>query len=189
MSRGKHTPKQTGYAPEDGIAMPDDFDDMLAIALEKPNPGVKQAYICSPCSGTKQDVAINIKAAVLYMKVAREMFHIRAQAPHAVLPFMLSDVIPYEREMTLRIGLELLKYSQLLYVCGDTVSTDMRNDIKEAARLRIPIIVFSEDIRVEVHKIATQSGGRTVKIDGYPEYCPLALSPDEIVRLVGRKGL
>jgi len=45
MSRGKHTPKQTGYAPEDGIAMPDDFDDMLAIALEKPNPGTKQAYI------------------------------------------------------------------------------------------------------------------------------------------------
>lgn len=189
MSKGKHTTKQTAYIPGDSADMQIDFDAMLATALEKPNPCVKQAYICSPCSGTKPDVAINIEAAILYTKVAGEMFHTRARAPHAVLPFMLNDAIPYERELALRIGLELLKYSQLLYVCGDTVSSGMQNEIKEAARLRIPIIVFNEDIRVEVRKIATQAGGRAVKIDRYPKHCPLALPPNEIMRFAGRKGL
>lgn len=119
----------------------------------------KRAYICSPLSGnTAEEELSNIWHARAYMLYVRTMLGYLARAPHAYLPMLLCDHVAAERALALQFGLQLLEQSEILLVCGGRISRGMKGEIHHAARLGIPIIVYSEDICLDVRKLVTQAG-------------------------------
>lgn len=65
-----------------------------------------------------------------------------ASAPHAYLPMILCDNIPSDRALALQFGLELLKGSDILLICGNRISSGMRGEIAHAICLKMPMIAL-----------------------------------------------
>lgn len=90
----------------------------------------KRAYICSPLSAdTNEGIAQNMQATRAYMFYAMKKMSMNASAPHAYLPMILCDNIPSDRALALQFGLELLKGSDILLICGNRISSGMRGEI------------------------------------------------------------
>ncbi len=137
----------------------------------------KKAYICSPFSAdTKEGMLENMRVARAYMYYALKNLNMCARAPHAYLPMLLCDNIPNERAIALKFGVELLERSDVLLVCGNRISNGMKNEIANAAVLRIPIIVFEDMLYLEVQKIVTKHNGdkKSVKLD--TEHFPMSFT-------------
>ena len=81
-----------------------------------------------------------------------------ARAPHAYLPMLLCDHVAAERALALQFGLQLLEQSEVLLICGGRISRGMKGEIHHAAQLGIPIIVYCEDLYLDVRKLATRAG-------------------------------
>lgn len=102
-------------------------------------------YICSPLSApTKKGIWQNMKKAADYARLVSGILKCRAIAPHGFLPEYLDDDIPEEREIGLAFGLELLKLSKAVIVCGSRISSGMRGEIELAGKLHIPVYVLLE---------------------------------------------
>lgn len=107
----------------------------------------KRAYICSPLSAdTNEGIAQNMQATRAYMFYAMKKMGMNASAPHAYLPMILCDNIPSDRALALQFGLELLKGSDILLICGNRISSGMRGEIAHAIRLKMPMIAFDEGV-------------------------------------------
>ena len=93
----------------------------------------KKAYICSPLSAPDtKGVSHNMDMARFYMERMQVLCHCRTFASHAYLPLMLDDSIPEEREIALRIGMELMGLCDILIICGRRVSSGMAGEVREA---------------------------------------------------------
>lgn len=103
-------------------------------------------YICSPLSApTKEEIQVNMERARIYMRYVSHSFHCRAIAPHAILPLLLDDNIPWERELGIAFGMKMLENSQVLLVCGERVSKGMEDEIIRAKELNIPVYTLLLD--------------------------------------------
>ena len=117
----------------------------------------ERAYICSPLAGsTDKEVLDNICHARAYMLYAHECLDVYARAPHAYLPMLMDDNIVSERALALQFGLRLLEQSDLLFVCGNRISSGMRGEIEHAASLEMPIVAFHEDTFLEARAIVKE---------------------------------
>ena len=128
----------------------------------------KRAYICSPLSAdTNEGIAQNMQAARAYMFYAMKKMGMNASAPHAYLPMLLCDNVPSDRALALQFGLELLKGSDILLICGTQISNGMHGEIAHAIRLKMPMIAFDEEVYLEVQKELTKRGcdKRKVRLD------------------------
>ena len=113
----------------------------------------KKAYICSPLSAPDaKGISHNMDMARFYMERMHDLYHCRSFASHAYLPLMLDDSIPEEREIALRIGMELMGLcdkmspnrrfddlrahqrtsADILIICGRRVSSGMEGEVREA---------------------------------------------------------
>lgn len=102
-------------------------------------------YICSPLSApTKQGIRMNMEKAAYYAGLVSGVTGCRAIAPHSFLPEYLDDNIPEEREAALAFGLDLLKLSKAIVVCGSRISSGMRGEIRLARELDIPAYALVE---------------------------------------------
>ncbi len=137
----------------------------------------KRAYVCSPLSAdTDEGIVRNMQAARAYMFYAMKKMGMNARAPHAYLPMILCDNIPSDRALALRFGLELLKGSDVLLVCGNRISSGMRGEIAHAASLKMPVVAFDEGVYLEAQKELTKRGcdKRNIRFDR--EESPMGLS-------------
>lgn len=137
----------------------------------------KKAYVCSPFSTDSKDGMLqNMRTARAYMFYALKNLNVNARAPHAYLPMLLCDNVPNERAIALKFGIELLERSDVLLVCGNRISNGMKNEIANAAMLRMPIIVFDDMLYLEVQKLVTQRNGdkKLVKLES--NHVPMALT-------------
>lgn len=128
----------------------------------------KRVYICSPLSEeTKEGMAQNMRTARAYMFYAMKKMGVNARAPHAYLPMILCDKEPSDRALALWFGLKLLEESDVLYICGNRLSSGMRGEIAHASHLRMPMVAFDTEVYLEVKKILTQHGcdKRNVRLD------------------------
>ena len=102
-------------------------------------------YICSPLSApTKEGIRQNMEKAADYARLVSGIFGCRAIAPHGFIPEYLDDNIPEEREIGLAFGLDLLKLSKAVIVCGNRISSGMRGEIKMAGEMNIPAYALVE---------------------------------------------
>lgn len=101
---------------------------------------MKMVYICSPLRG---DLEGNIKKAVEYCTHA-EARGVIPLAPHTIFTQFLNDTIPEQRQKGLKLGLELLKRCDELWVCGNVISQGMKDEIEEARQNNIPTRYIKE---------------------------------------------
>ena len=83
----------------------------------------KLIYIASPYAG---DIEKNVAFA-------------RRACRYAIHQGLLDDSDPAERERGLRLGQQLLRRCDELWVCGDRISSGMAREISEANHLSIPV--------------------------------------------------
>lgn len=95
----------------------------------------KLVYIASPYAG---DVEQNMRNAREYCKLAVRRGDYPV-APHLLYPQFLDDCVPEERELGLKAGLRLLELCDELWLCGDTISMGMRQELNLAKTLGLPI--------------------------------------------------
>ena len=102
-----------------------------------------KAYICSPLSA-KTDAGIkeNMRKANQYAKEIAQLLNCRAAAVHGILPELLDDNNPAERELALDFGKKYLAICDMLVVCGSQVSSGMAGEIETAEALGIPIYIY-----------------------------------------------
>ena len=97
-------------------------------------------YICSPLyAPTKEEIRTNMEQARDYARLVSDVFKCRALAPHAYLPELLDDRIPWERELGLSVGMRIIERCQALIVCTKTISQGMKREIEAARRLNLPV--------------------------------------------------
>lgn len=99
-------------------------------------------YICSPLRG---DIERNIKKAIGYSKFAASM-GVVPLAPHTIFTQYLDDTIPEEREQGLRMGIELLKKCNQIWVFGDVISEGMQAEINLAIELGISVVHYPSSL-------------------------------------------
>lgn len=92
---------------------------------------MKKIYVCSPLSG---DIENNIKKAIEYSKYVVSKGHLPI-TPHIYFTQFLDDNKPKERIKGLRMGIELLKVCDELWVFGDTLSYGMKNEISQFTKI------------------------------------------------------
>ena len=110
---------------------------------------MKLVYICSPLRGAIEE---NNKKAHRYCEYAAGCGVIPL-APHTIFTAYLQDTIPEQRAQGLKMGLELLKRCDEIWVCGDEISQGMQGEIDLAAKLHIPTIYvldhhFEEGLKI-----------------------------------------
>ena len=97
-------------------------------------------YICSPYRG---DIEGNTRKAQRYSRYAVEQGYIPI-APHLLLPQFVSE--ENERELALFMGVVLLTKCKELWVCGDTISEGMAEEIKKAEKRNMEIRYLKEEV-------------------------------------------
>lgn len=97
-------------------------------------------YICSPLRG---DIASNQRKAIAYCEFASKQ-GVVPLAPHTIFTQYLNDEVPEQREQGLKMGLELLRKCDQLWVCGDEISEGMQAEISLATELSIPVVSIEE---------------------------------------------
>lgn len=163
--------------------LPENWESELEyqLLLDQRDRYSKRAYICSPCSdSSKRVVYQNIRAARFYMYYAKKELHFTARAPHAYLSILLSDMIPAERALALRIGLNILEANDFVFVCGNRITRGMRGEIEHAAKLGIPIWVFNADLYIDVRKIVTRMGADKNLVTNELQHPLLSMSAEEL---------
>lgn len=167
-------------------SLPENWEAELEyqLLLDQTDRYRKRAYICSPCSdSSKKAVHCNIRAARFYMHYATKKLCFTARAPHAYLSILLSDMIPAERALALRIGLNVLEANDFVFVCGNRITSGMRGEIEHAAKLSLPIWVFHPDLYVDVRKIVTRMGADKCLVTNTPQHPKLSMSAEELFGL------
>lgn len=101
---------------------------------------MKLVFICSPYKG---DIGSNTLKAQCYCHFAYNE-GVVPFAPHLHNTQFLADGISEEREAGIRMGLEILKKCDELWVFGSLISSGMENELRAARQLNKPIRYFNE---------------------------------------------
>ena len=73
-------------------------------------------------------------------------------APHLMFPQFLNDNDPEQRDAGIRMGLQMLRRCDELWLCGDVISNGMAEEEKLARRLGVPVrTVSSQEILTVEH--------------------------------------
>ena len=97
---------------------------------------MKKVFVCSPYAG---DIDLNAKMAAEYCRIEMIQGNVPF-APHLHNTRFLNESNPLDREMGIRLGLEMLKICDELHVYGDRISNGMAREIavwKEMGRTPI----------------------------------------------------
>lgn len=109
---------------------------------------MKKIYVCSPYRSTAKDPKRNAMEVRAHRMLASSACGLIAAygnlpiAPHLFFTQFLDDTNPTERELGMKLGLELLKEADEVWVFGDRVSRGMFEEIYNATDLEIPVKEF-----------------------------------------------
>lgn len=106
------------------------------------------AYIASPLSGNIDENLQFARKACGYAAMQGAVPY----APHLLFPQFLDDNDPEQRDTGIRMGLQMLRRCDELWLCGDVISNGMAEEEKLARRLGIPVrTVSSQEILSAEH--------------------------------------
>ena len=101
-------------------------------------------YVASPlASYPGSGFDLNIEKAKRYARSVADLGCFPL-APHLLLTRFLDDTIPAERELGLQLGLEALAKADVLWAFGEYLSGGMREEIRRAAAMAIPMRWFKD---------------------------------------------
>lgn len=101
---------------------------------------MKLVFICSPYRG---DVDFNVVRAQRFCRFAY-LCNKLPFAPHLHNTQFLDDLTELERKEGIKLGLEMLKKSDEVWVFGGQITEGMAREIEEAKSYQIPIKYFND---------------------------------------------
>jgi len=104
---------------------------------------MKKIFVCSPYSG---NIEQNTKRAVFAAKVICNCGDLPI-VPHLYFPRFLNENDQYERIRGIEYGIELMKGCDQLWLLGPVISRGMEYELKAAKEIRIPVILYDEELR------------------------------------------
>lgn len=102
---------------------------------------MKLVYICSPLHG---DMEANVRRATRYCEYAAGCGVIPI-APHVAWNGIFDETVTEKRETALRLGLELLRRCDELWVMGNEISQGMQGEIDEAGKMGKPAMYVLDE--------------------------------------------
>lgn len=100
-------------------------------------------FICSPFAG---DVDSNIWKARRYCRFAARKGYIPF-APHLLFPQFLDDADEKERALGMFFGAAMMSKCAEVWICGDTISPGMEEEIERAKRKGYRLRYFDNDFK------------------------------------------
>ena len=94
------------------------------------------------------------------------------------LPFFYNDKIPKQREEAMNMGMQVLKDSQILMVCGNRISKGMKSEIEYAIKNHKEIVAFNPEVFDNVVKLVQESGEKEFNIRFNPDHPMLGKAPN-----------
>lgn len=104
---------------------------------------MEKVFICSPMKG---DVEKNLKLAKFAACVLIGSDYIPI-APHLYFPQFLDDNDQYERIKGIKMGVELMKECDRMWIIGTTITNGMEYEINEAKKAKVPALLYDEKLR------------------------------------------
>lgn len=104
---------------------------------------MEKVFICSPMKG---DVEQNLKLAKFAARVLINSGYIPI-APHLYFPQFLDDNDQYERIKGIKMGVELMKECDRMWIIGTTITNGKEYEINEAKKAKVPAILYDEKLR------------------------------------------
>lgn len=104
---------------------------------------MEKVFICSPMKG---DVEKNLKLTKFAARVLIGSGYIPI-APHLYFPQFLDDSDQYERIKGIKMGVELMKECDRMWIIGTTITNGMEYEINEAKKAKVPAILYDEKLR------------------------------------------
>ena len=117
---------------------------------------MKLVIVCSPYQGNILD---NTEKAKEYCKYVCRQGH-TPFAPHLFFPRFLKENNSDEREAGIRLGIEVLKRADEIWIFGDTVTEGMKQEIEAAKKFNKTIKYFKEEEQDNGQTKITFSGFR-----------------------------
>lgn len=114
---------------------------------------MEKVFICSPMKG---DVEKNLKLAKFAARVLINSGYIPV-VPHLYFPQFLDDNDQYERIKGIKMGVELMKECDRVWIIGTTITNGMEYEINEAKKAKVPALLYDEKLR--------QIGPATILLD------------------------
>ena len=94
----------------------------------------------------KGDVEKNLKLAKFAARVLIGSGYIPI-APHLYFPQFLDDSDQYERIKGIKMGVELVKECDRMWIIGTTITNGMEYEINEAKKVKVPALLYDEKLR------------------------------------------
>lgn len=104
---------------------------------------MEKVFVCSPMKG---DVEKNLKLAKFAARVLISSGYIPI-APHLYFPQFLDDNDQYERIKGIKMGMELMKECDRMWIIGTTITNGMEYEINEAKKAKVPALLYDEKLR------------------------------------------
>lgn len=104
---------------------------------------MEKVFVCSPMKG---DVEKNLKLAKFAARVPIGSGYIPI-APHLYFPQFLDDNDQYERIKGIKMGVELMKECDRMWIIGTTITNGMEYEINEAKKAKVPALLYDEKLR------------------------------------------
>lgn len=104
---------------------------------------MEKVFVCSPMKG---DVEKNLKLAKFAARVLIGSGCIPV-VPHLYFPQFLDDNDQYERIKGIKMGVELMKECDRMWIIGMTITNGMEYEINEAKKAKVPALLYDEKLR------------------------------------------
>ena len=100
-------------------------------------------YIASPLhTSSERGIKRNMKRARMYENALNNISGCKNKAIHGYVPAVFDDNIQEQREIGLKMGLQLLDLSDAFIICGNRISNGMKSELKKAMSDNKMIYVF-----------------------------------------------
>lgn len=102
-----------------------------------------KVFICSPYRG--DDVESNIKGARFAASLVIHSGDIPI-VPHLYFPQFLKEDSQYERIQGIKMGVQLMKDCDEMWIVGTNITAGMEYEIEEAKKIGIPVKLYDENL-------------------------------------------
>lgn len=103
---------------------------------------MKKIFVCSPYRGNVEE---NMKLAKFVARILVNASYIPV-VPHLYFPQFLDDKDKYERIQGIKLGTELMRECDGLWLVGTTITNGMEYELGIAKEIQIPVTMYDEKL-------------------------------------------
>lgn len=137
----------------------------------------EQVYVCAPFSvKTREKKLKTLYEGIEYVEYVKKKMQYFAIAIHTYLPAFINDKILANRDEMKKLRTQIIKQCDIVMVCGEKLSREMKQDILYAIERRKKIVVFTRELFQIVMKLMETRGVHEFDLRYDEDHPPLAKS-------------